>query len=120
MIFVCHNSLNKMLTTKILGNFTQKDFDQVFMPHFERLVRDHTSAKLLLEFDKEFSGWELAALWREIEFSMKHVQSITKIALIGNDNVIKWTFRLLHPFAELDIRRFEYGQREMAKAWLSI
>lgn len=120
MIFVCHNNLSNILIINIRGTFTQQDFDQVFMPQFERVVAEHRCAKLLLEFDKKFSGWELAALWREIQFSIKHFDSIIKIALVGNDKVVKWSFRLLHPFETLHIQRFEYGQREIAKAWLTI
>jgi len=109
-----------MLIIKIRGVFTQQDFEQVFIPQFERLIAEHQAANLLLEFDSNFNGWELAALWREIKFSIKHFESIAKIALIGNDKVIKWSFRLLHPFATLEINRFDYGQREVAKAWLTI
>jgi len=120
MIFVCHENPSNLLIVKIRGIFTQQDFDQVFIPQFEQLIAEHYKAHLLIEFDKEFSGWELAALWREIQFSLNHFNSIDKIALIGNDKVIKWSFRLLHPLSQLMINRFEYGQREVAKAWLMV
>ena len=120
MIFVCHNNLSNLLIIKIRGVFTQQDFELVFIPQFEQLITEYQTANLLLEFDQDFTGWELAALWRELKFSLEHFQSINKIALIGNDNVIKWSFRLLHPFSTLFINRFKYGQREVAKAWLTV
>ena len=101
MIFVCHENLSNLLIVKISGVFTQQDFDQVFMPQFKQLIAEHSKARLLIEFDKKFNGWELSALWREIKFSIQHFESIDRIALIGNDKVIKWSFRLLHPLSQL-------------------
>lgn len=120
MIFICHNNLRNILIVKIRGEFTQDDFDQALIPKLQQVIDDYGKVNLLLEFDDDFTGSELMTLWREVQLSYKYLKSINKIAIIGNDNVIKWIFRLLHPLSLVFIERFKHGQLEKAQAWLAI
>jgi len=120
MIFICHDDYSSTLIAKIHGVFTQDDFEHTFLPKLNQLIEQHNKINLLFEFDDDFMGWELAALWREIKFSIEYFNSINKIALIGNSNLLKWSFKFLHPFSQVFIDRFTHGQIEKAQAWLAI
>lgn len=120
MIYICHKSHSNILMTKVHGVFTQQDFEEAFIPRLQEILAEFPTVSIVAEFENDFMGWELAALWREIKFSFEYLNVINKIAIIGNSNLLKWSFSVLHPLSHISIERFAHGEIEKAQAWAAI
>lgn len=63
-------SAGKVLEVAVNDKLTHSDYEQ-FVPAFERLVKHHAKIRVLFDM-KDFHGWEMAALWDDIKFDLRH------------------------------------------------
>lgn len=106
----------KTLAIKLSGKLTKEDY-QTFVPEIERLIKAHGKLRLLVEL-VDFHGWELAALWEDIKFDMKHFGDIEKLALVGESKWEKGMATFCKPFTAAKIRYFDLAEKAKALAWL--
>ena len=68
---------------------------------------------------QDFQGWETGEDWDNLDFMFSHGDEIPKIAIVGDK---KWEdeFRLFTGagFRKTEVRFFETGHEEPARAWL--
>ena len=98
------------------GQLTTDDYTN-FVPRFEQLAQQGPTP-MRIELGPDFSGWSLAALWRDLKFDYAHKAQFGRIAVIGDKRWEKWGMDLSNPLSPGEMRFFERGQEADAEEWL--
>lgn len=106
----------KILIVPVTGKLEKEDY-QRFVPEVERLIKQHGKIRVLLE-THDFHGWHAGALWEDIKFDLKHFRDIERVAVVGEKKWEKGMTTFCKPFTTAEVRFFEHGQTDEARAWL--
>ncbi len=107
----------KVLEIQLTGKLSKEDYAR-FLPAVERLVKTHGKIRILVAMH-DFHGWTAGGLWQDIKFDTKHFRDIERIAMVGET---KWQHGMAvfcKPFTAAEIRYFEHGAVDQARAWLT-
>ena len=99
------------------GQLTTDDYTD-FVPRFEQLAQEGPSP-MRIELGPDFSGWSVAALWRDLKFDYAHREQFGRMAVVGDKRWEKWGAELSNPFFPGEMRFFERGREAEAEEWLS-
>ena len=102
---------------KLSGKLHDEDYKK-FVPLVDAEIAKEGKANVLAQFH-DFHGWDLAALWDDIQFSSTHCTKIKRIAIVGEKAWEKWMAKVCKPFTMAKIEYFDVAQIDAAKAWLS-
>ncbi len=107
-----------LIRIRASGQLQSSDYDKV-EPMFERTaLREPGLVSMVIELAPDFSGWDLAGLWRKMKFDAKHQLRFGRIAIIGNKAWEEWGAKLTNPFfPSTEIRFFETTELSDAEAW---
>ncbi len=118
MIRIEHSRDQKMIVVRASGTLTTQDYDQA-VPELEHALElSQGPLKVLIRLE-DFRGWEIGALWRELELDLTYRGDFGRIAVIGESRLEKWGTTLSAPFAKAEMRFFPTGQEAEAEAWLA-
>lgn len=101
------------------GTITHEDYIENIIPHCEAMRQAYGNIKMLYVLGKDFDGYELAALWDDTTYGLRHWHNVSHIAFVSDD---KWPHAMLAMFAPFfpgEIRMYEYKDLEEAKKWIS-
>jgi len=98
------------------GQLTTEDYAE-FVPRFEKFAQAGPNA-MRIELGPSFTGWSLAALWRDIRFDLRHWKQFGRMAVIGDKRWEKWGTDLTDPFVPGEMKFFERGSEAEADEWL--
>lgn len=87
----------KVLEVAVNDKLTHSDYEQ-FVPAFERLVKHHAKIRVLFDM-KDFHGWEMAALWDDIKFDLRHFADIERLAMVGDKRWERGMAAFCRPFS---------------------
>lgn len=106
----------QILELQVTGKLSHADY-QHFVPEFERLVTQHGKIRVLFEMT-DFHGWEIAAVWDDIKFDVKHFAHIERIAMVGDKKWEQGMALFCRPFTTAKVRYFDQTRAGEARAWL--
>ena len=107
----------KVLAVHVDGKLVKADYE-LFVPEFERLVRQH--GKLSILFDMTgLHGWEAGAMWEDIKLGIKHFDDIERLALVGEKRWQEGMAMFCKPFTKAAIRYFDHADAAEARKWLA-
>lgn len=107
----------QVVTIELTGKLTKEDYKR-FVPRIEALIGEHGKLRLLVEM-RDFHGWEMAALWEDIKFDMKHFGDIERLAMVGDRKWEKGMAGFCKPFTKAEIRYFDRTEKDQALEWLN-
>lgn len=107
----------QLLAVHVSGTLAKEDYEY-FVPEFERLVQQHGKLRLLFDMT-DFHGWEVAALWEDTKFAIKHFADIERIAMVGEKKWQQGMATFCKPFTKATIQYFDHGDDAEARKWLS-
>ncbi len=105
----------QVLEIEVTGTLTRQDYD-VFVPVIETQMRQG-KVKLLVSM-RDFTGWEIGALWEDIKFDIKHFRDIERLALVGDKKWEEGMAWFCKPFTTATIAYFDQSQIETARSWI--
>jgi hypothetical protein len=105
-----------VLSIHISGKVVRSDF-ALFVPEFERLVREHGRLRVLFDIT-DFRGWAADALWDEVKFDVKHFADIERLAVIGAKKWHHGMASLFKTFTKATIRYFDHADSTNGRKWL--
>ncbi len=112
-----HESLSgKMLVLKLSGKLDKDDY-QTFVPHVEKLIRQHGKIRMLVELH-DFHGWTAGGLWEDIKFDLHHFSDIERLAIVGDKRWEHGMAVFCKPFTTADIRYFDASELAEARHWI--
>ena len=112
MISIQH--AGNLVTANILGEFTISDYRE-FEEHVLEKLRKGKKVNLLMDL-RDMVGYTLDVAWEDIRFSRSHEHDFGKIAILTDNQWLKWSAWLSRLFVDSDIQVFEDDQP--AQDWL--
>jgi hypothetical protein len=109
-------SHGKNLVVSVSGKLTKADYER-FVPETERLISQFGKIRILFEMH-DFHGWEAGALWKDVEFDVKHFKDIERLAIVGEKAWEHGMAVFCRPFTTAKIRYFDRSQAAEARAWI--
>jgi hypothetical protein len=116
MIEQLPESHGKVLAFKLSGKLHDEDYKE-FVPLIDKTAAEQGKVRLLVVFE-DFHGWDLYALWDDIEFATTHCLSIERIALVGEKKWQAWMAKVCKPFTMAKIQYFDVSQPADAYKWI--
>jgi hypothetical protein len=98
------------------GRVSTEEFDKVARK-LEAFIERHGEIRVL-EVIKDFEGMDAGAFWHDVQFSLRHVQDFSRIAIVTNPDVHHLWSSLVAPFMRCDVEHFSPGEMEAARDWL--
>jgi hypothetical protein len=117
MITIEHDRDN-YLVCRVSGQLSEADYEAA-VPEIENelLLRDDPLRLMIVLED--FRGMDMAALWEDLKFDVRHSGDFGRIAVLGDSTLEKWGTVLSKPFIGSEMRYFDLKDRPAARAWLS-
>lgn len=95
---------------------TNEDYDRL-IPLLEEKIDSFGKIRWYFEM-REFEGWSLSALWRDIKFDIRNKENLERIAMVGDEEWEKQLTQLMKPFTGATIEYFDSSESEAAKNWI--
>lgn len=106
-----------MLEVAVSGKIVKEDYE-TFVPHVDRLVREHGKIQMLMEMH-DFHGWTLGAAWEDTKFGLHHFHDIERLALVGETKWQQAMAVFCKPFTKAEVRFFDRSAIDEARQWVA-
>ena len=107
-----------ILAIEALGKVTHEDYRNTLIPEAEALLAKGP-IKMLYVIGKEFTGFELEALWDDSKFGLMHWHDFSQIAVVADQVWIRAAVSMFTPFFRGEVRIFHASELAAAKAWIA-
>ncbi len=115
MLEIMPESQGKVLWVRARGKLSDQDYQEVFIPRMEAIIKEHGQIRLLFHLAADFEGWELGALWEDLKLDLRHRQDFEKIAVVGAPRWADMVVKLFARFMAGEVRTFLLDH--LAEAW---
>jgi hypothetical protein len=106
----------KIVIIEATGKLAKQDYEQ-FMPKVEQHIKTFNKIRMVFAM-KNFHGWEVAALWQDLKFDLKHFRHIERLAMVGDKKWEKGMSVFCKPFTTAKIRYFDASKSDQAYDWI--
>ncbi len=107
-----------VLGVEAVGKVTHGDYRDALVPRAEAMLAQGP-IKLLYVVGKQFTGFELAALWDDNAFGIKHWRDFSRIAVVANQPWLRVMVNMFKPFFPGEARLFALSELSAAKDWIA-
>jgi len=118
MIVIEHSRETDLIVIRASGTLTARDYGAAIPEIENALALASGPLRVLLRLE-DFHGWEIGALWRELEFDFGHRGDFGRVAVVGETRLEEWATALSAPFAKAEMRFFPTERESEAEAWLA-
>ncbi|MFP4228359.1 MAG: STAS/SEC14 domain-containing protein [Salinivenus sp.] len=98
------------------GTLTEDDHDAIAST-LKHTMEAHTTTRAFFALD-DVDGWEPEALWEDLAFDIRHVRTLDKVAIAGDDVWEPWREKLGVLFPTSQIRTFDADEQDEAWDWI--
>ena len=116
MIDYKNNENNNLVELTIFGKITEADFNRVTALLADDIKR-HGKLKLLEEI-RSFEGIDPIALWKDIQFSVQHINDFSHVAVVADVEWVRTISTAIDNILSAQVKAFESSQIETARTWL--
>ena len=107
---------DRLVIVTVDGKVTREELRRVF-DRFETFVAGQKPVRIL-QILRSLSGIEPAALWEDVTFSFRHLNSFSRAAVVTDMPWIEWYTKMAKPLVRADVRTFPLRQVDAARDWL--
>ena len=107
-----------VLAIEASGKITHKDYQDTLIPKAEAMIAKGP-IRMLYVIGKEFTGFELEALWDDGVFGLKHWHDFSHIAVVTDHALIGSIINMFKPFFHGEGRLFRLAELPLAKEWIT-
>ena len=107
-----------VMAIEAIGKVTHEDYRDTLIPKAEAMMAKGPIRMLYL-IGKEFTGFELEALWDDGVFGLKHWRDFSHIAVVTDHALIGSIINMFKPFFHGEIRLFRLAELPAAKDWIT-
>ncbi|SDC02298.1 STAS/SEC14 domain-containing protein [Ruegeria marina] len=118
MIRIEHNRERDLIILRTSGTLTTQDYIDA-IPELEHVFEATKGPLRVLIHLEDFRGWEIGALWHELELDLEYRGDCGRIAVLGETHLKKWGSTLAAPFAKAEMKFFPIEREADAEAWLA-
>ena len=106
-----------VLAVEATGKVTRTDYRNTLIPAAEAMMAKGP-IRMLYVIGKEFTGFELEALWDDGKFGLKHWHDFSQIAVVADQPWLRAAVAMFTPFFHGEVRLFRLSELDNAKAWI--
>ena len=110
------HSEGNIIYSEAVGQLDDNDYDQL-IPLLQEKIRSHGTIRWYFEM-RDFKGWSLSPLWRDMKFDFSNRERLEKVAMVGEERWEHELTRLMQIFASGEIRFFSLQQQQEARRWI--
>ena len=118
MIEVLPESHGNILGVKATGKLSDRDYKDILIPSINRILAEHSKARVLFSMGDEFHGWDLAAAWDDAAFGMRHRTDFEKCAVVGGPKWVEWATKVAALLMTGEVKTFSSSQFSEAWNWI--
>jgi len=120
MFRVIENLPEDVLGIGLHGKITHEDYVDGIIPMFEEKLEKHRPLRVLTLINPNFEGFEIAAMWDDVTYGLKHWGDISHIAVVcDGPSWIKSSVALFAPFFPGEVRSYDMEEMGIAREWIS-
>ena len=119
MIEILPESKGNILAFKATEKLTTKDYEEVFIPKLNELIREYGKIRVILYLADSFKGWEIGAMWDDTKFGIQHRNNFDKFAMVGGPRWVEWVLNISSHFIKGQVKTFEEADYQEALGWLN-
>lgn len=116
MMKLIENTPANVLAIEASGEITAQDYETVLIPETDK-VMDAGGAVHMVYVLKDVKHFDLAAMWEDTVYGLKHWTHFEKIALVTDLDWVKTTTQMFIPFFPGQVQIFPIKDQEKAIAW---
>ena len=105
-----------VLEIRVTDKLTAGDFARI-EPILSEMIREHGKIRLLFDL-LERSSLDIAALWEDVKFEIRHVGHVERLAVVGEGRLHELVTRAFNWLTKAEIRHFEHTENYVARDWL--
>ena len=107
-----------VLAIEATGNVTHEDYRNTLIPRAEAMMAKGP-IKMLYVIGKDFTGFELEALWDDGKLGIKHWHDFSHIAVVADQAWLRTAVSMFTPFFHGEVRLFRLSELPAAKDWIA-
>ena len=107
-----------ILAIEATGKVTHDDYHNTLIPRVEEML-DKGPIRMLYVIGKEFTGFELEALWDDGNLGLKHWHDFSQVAVVADQAWLRAAVSMFMPFFHGEVRMFGLSQLPAAKDWIT-
>ncbi len=107
-----------VLAIEATGQVTHEDYRNTLIPKAEAMMAKGP-IKILYVVGKEFTGFDLEAMWDDGAFGLKHWHDFSHIAMVTDHAWMRAMVSMFTPFIRGEVRLFGLSQLPAAKDWIT-
>lgn len=101
------------------GKLRDDQFQNDYLPLIAAAVHEHGKIGILIQFAEDFAGWDVHALWDEIDYHTRYALNIKRMALVGDARWQQWIAKLSKLLPLVEVRSFAPSEIDAAWEWLA-
>ena len=107
---------SNVLTVEVTEKLEKADYER-FVPRVEFLIEKFGRIRVLFLM-RDFHGWSVSALWKDITFDLKHFKDVERVAVVGDKRWEKGMAAFCKPFTTADVKYFDLADLDEARGWV--
>jgi hypothetical protein len=107
-----------VLAIEAIGKVTHEDYRDALIPRAEAMIAKGP-VKMLYIIGREFTGFELEALWDDGKFGFKHWHDFSHIAVVTDHGWPGAMVAMFKPFFHGEVRSFGLSELSAATGWIT-
>ena len=107
-----------VLAIEATGKVTREDYKNTLIPRAEAMM-GKGPIKMLYVIGKEFTGFEVGALWDDSAFGLRHWHDFSHIAVVTDHDWLRIMVDVFKPFFHGDVRLFSLDELPTARSWIT-
>lgn len=100
----------------IEGSLTEATLEQI-TAQLSADIEIHGKLRLLEEI-RSFEGIDLMTLWKDAQFSLKHINDFTHVAVVADAEWMRTIAMAVNALLSAEVKAFERSDIEAARSWL--
>lgn len=117
-MFTLDGSDGRFLRVSARGILDSGDYSRFEVAFDAELAQRHVPFPLLLDLEG-FRGWTARGFIRDLQFDVRHRNTFSRIAVVGDRQWHKWSTYAAAPLFRARLRYFWPKDAALAEAWLS-
>ena len=109
---------DNVIAVSCRGKVTRRDYEEVLVPHVERMLEKHERLRLYYEVGPEFEGIEPGAVWEDFKVGVEHLSRWERIAVVTDVDWIGHSIRAFGFLIPGEIRIFAMKEVRQARDWI--
>jgi len=118
MITILPETSGYALVVKASGKLTAENYEMVFIPILEKLIKKYGKIRLVIQFDETFTGWDVGAMWDDAKFGLNHLNDFSKIAVVGASKLVNWGTKVSSHLMGGELKTFAANDFLEAVVWV--